>query len=413
MFKECLKKKFQLQITWFYIFTQLIFKCYQCSINFNRFNHDLSQKLWNLSKENQNVFFSPLSISTALSMLLLGSDGETQQQIEKALGVVKNETFLYNLKMLNELLNIDEDYLTIKIANCIFPDKSFVMLETYLEDMKRAFNCKISTLDYKNDANNCTNVINRWVEASTNENINDVVKFIYPKTACILVSCIYFEGKWLDHFKKSSTVKNNFYCSNNSISTVNMMSKVGTFLHTHDIENKFQCVKLFYKPPNFRMPPNFYMLVILPNDRFGVDEVAKQLDAEKIRNLTKKANFNFSERRVDLKLPKFKLSYEVGLNDAFKLLGITDAFDENSADFSGMSADALKPDGRLHVKKAVHKAFIDVDEVGTVAAAATYCKMWQQCAAKRKIHPFVVDHQFIFLIQHKQQTLFMGKINSL
>ena len=378
-------------------------------MNLNSFNQVLFQKICSASNGNENIFFSPLSISTALSMLLLGSDGETKQQIEKALGVVTCETFFHNLKNQNKLLNTATYNLTIKLASSIFPDKSFNILEKYLKNMKKAFNCEVKRLDYKKEANKSKQVLNEWVETSTNEKIKDLFKSIDPRSACILVNCIYFEGKWLNGFKSNSTREGKFYCSNDSISTVSMMSQKASFLYKHDVENNFQCVKLFYKPRNCGMPNKFYMLIILPDDKFGVDEVAKKIDAETIRSLTNKDHLNFSNRYLDLKMPKFELSYDIKLNETFKLLGISDAFDEKAANFSKMSPDPI------YVSDAIHKAFIDVDEDGTVAVTVTYCMQRHTCKINnpRKEHPFIVDHPFIFLIQHDHQTLFMGKINSL
>ena len=376
-------------------------------IDLYKFNHDLFQKLCEVSKEHENIFFSPLSISTALSMLLIGSDGYTKQQIEKSLGFVKNKSLLQDLKNLNSMLNFatGETIKCIKLANSLFSDKSIKLLKNYLEEMRSTYNCEVIGLDFMNSAEESKDVINKWVETNTNEKIKDLFKSINPETACILVSCIYFEGDWVNKFKRHKTVEGNFYCLNNSVSVVKMMCAKGSFSWKQDTERKFQCVKLSYKPHNRMLPADFYMLVILPDEKFGLDEVAKSLDAKTIKSLTD--NDSFRNRGLDLKIPKFKLSYEINLNETLKLLGITDAFDENSANFNEMTKD------QIFVSEAVHKAFIEVNEEGTVAAAATGIRTKLLRCRNYEDHPFIVDHPFMVLIQHKQQTLFMGKINSL
>ena len=211
------------------------------SIQFYRFNQDIFQKICEISKEHENIFFSPLSISTALSMLLIGSDGYTKQQIEKSLGFVKNKSLLQDLKNLNSMLNFatGETIKCIKLANSLFSDKSIKLLENYLEEMRSTYNCEVIGLDFMNSAEESKDVINKWVETNTNEKIKDLFKSINPETACILVSCIYFEGDWVKRFKRMRTVDKKFHCSNNSVSVVGMMCAKESFSWHHNIEKKF------------------------------------------------------------------------------------------------------------------------------------------------------------------------------
>ena len=180
-----------------------------------------------------------------------------------------------------------------------------------------------------------------------------------------------------------------------------------SFSWDHDKKRKFQCVKLSYIPHSRVLPVDFYMLSILPDESFGLDEIDNSWDADTIKSLTDERCFR--SKGLDLKIPKFKFSYEINLNEILKLLGITDAFDENPANFSEMSSDPI------FVSKAVHKAFIEVDEDGTTAAAATGIRTRRKLCGPRynEAYPFIVDHPFMVLIHYKQQTLFMGKINSL
>ena len=142
-------------------------------MNFNSFDESLFKKLCEGSNENENIFFSPLSVSLALSMLLVGSKGETKQQLEKALGIDTCETVLGKLKELNDVLNSNSEGLKINLANSVFPSENFKMTEEYKSVMQTTFNSKVQTLDYKNNAGSCTKTINDWVASRTNENIKN------------------------------------------------------------------------------------------------------------------------------------------------------------------------------------------------------------------------------------------------
>ena len=172
----------------------------QNSLDFNYFDINLFNELCKSSKENENIFFSPLSISLALSMLLIGSDEATKKQIEQVLGIVKNEALLDKVKNLNEILNTSAEGLSVKLASCIFPDESFTVIRKYLADLKTSFNCQVQRLDYKTNAEKCKLTINQWVERCTEGKIKNLFANIEPETVCVLVSCIYFKGDWRDEF---------------------------------------------------------------------------------------------------------------------------------------------------------------------------------------------------------------------
>ena len=165
-------------------------------MNFNSFDVNLFNKL--CERSDENIFFSPLSVSLALSMLVLGSDGTTKQQLEEALGVVKDEKYIEKLKSLNDVLNSDSEALKIKLANSIFPSETFQMVAKYKNDMKTAFKCQVKTLDYMKNSNKSKTIINDWVERCTNGKIKDLFASVDPETACAIVSCIYFKGDWHD-----------------------------------------------------------------------------------------------------------------------------------------------------------------------------------------------------------------------
>ena len=371
--------------------------------SFNLFDVNLFNKLCESSDDNKNIFFSPMSISLALSMLLLGSNGTTKKQLEEALGLVKDEQLLSNLKALNDVLNSNSDDLQIKLANSIFPSTTFQMLAKYKRDLDSAFKCQMQTLDYMSNAEESKNIINDWVANCTNGKIKNLFTGMDPDTACVLVSCIYFKGDWYEKFKSYNTRDAKFYCTEETISTVKMMKQQDVYSYMNVDKKGFSCIKIPYKDRDFSM------LLILPNKRFGVKDVINKLDVKIFEKL--KDGEKFMKRMILLKMPKFKIEYEASLKETLCSLGIKHAFDEGYAKFSAMSMQSKG----LYVSEVVHKAFVETSEEGTEAAAATGIKMVQKCLIRPKFEPlnFTVDHPFLFMILHKNQTLFMGKVTSL
>ena len=157
-------------------------------MNVNSFEVNLFNKLCESTDENKNIFFTPLSISLALSMLLVGSNGATKQQLEEALGLVKDEQLLSKLKALNDVLNSNFEGLQIKLANSVFPSKTYGMVEKYKNDMKTALKCQMQSLDYMNSPNKAKVIINDWVASCTNGKIKDLFSDIDSDTACFLIS---------------------------------------------------------------------------------------------------------------------------------------------------------------------------------------------------------------------------------
>ena len=373
---------------------------------FNAFDVDLFKKLCESSDEN--IFISPLSVSLALSMLLLGSSGATKQQLEKALGVEVDKHLTSQIKSMNNILRSNSSSLQIKLANSVFPSKTFKMINKYKSEVVNAFKCQIQTLDYEKNAPKCIKTINDWVASCTNGKIKDLLSDLKSDTACVLVSCIYFKCDWYDKFKKRNTCNGYFNCTEKKRSLVKMMHQRNHYLYRSVDESGFRCLKIPYKKPNFRM------LIILPNKSFGLDEVINKLDDKAIESL--KVDSNFRKEDVALKMPKFKIEYQTNLNKNLRSLGVKDVFEKWEADFGAMSRDARQPDRNLYVDEVIHKAFVETSEEGTEAAAATVVRggLVRTCARKFSPRPiyFTVDHPFLFLILYKNLTLFMGKVTS-
>ena len=291
---------------------------------FNSFDVKLFKKLCRSSDENifisssSNIFISPLSISLALSMLLLGSDGTTRQQLEKESGCEEIGDINDQLELMNNLLRSNSSSLQIKLANSVFPSKTFKMTYKYEREVERAFGCKIESLDYENDIPYCTKKINDWVAECTDGKINNLYGELKYDVACVLVSCIYFKGDWLDKFELSKTKDSLFFCTENNKSPVKMMFQKNDYLYRAVDESGFKCLKIPYEDPNFRM------LIILPNKNVGLNDVINKLDDKTIESL--KDDANFSKTKVLLRMPKFKIEYKTNLKETLRLLGIKEVF---------------------------------------------------------------------------------------
>ena len=369
----------------------------------NSFDVNLFNKLCESTDENKNIFFSPMSISNALSMLLKGSDGKTKKQLEEVLGFENEANFHRNLDVVIDIIQSKFKRVNIKLANSIFPSTTFEMVAKYKSNMESSFKSQIQSLDYKKNAEISKKIINDRVARCTNGKITGMFCDLDSDTACVLVSCIYFKGEWYEKFKSYNTRDATFYCTEDKTSTVEMMTKVDYYSYLSVDDKGFKCVKIPYKQPDL------CMLIILPDERFGLKSVIEKLDVKTIKNL--KEGKKFSLEAILLRMPKFKIEYEANLNETLRSLGIKDAFDEKNADFSAMSKEALQKDRRLHVSEVVHKAFVETNEEKIEAAAATGKE--ELAYSDGESYDFTVDHPFLFMISYQTQTLFMGKVTSL
>ena len=374
-------------------------------MNFNSFDVDLFNTICEISGKDGNTLISPLSISLALTMLLLGSEGQTKEQLEEALGFQTDDDDI--LEMVKALYcKYNKRSVEFKVSHCICPSESFQMSAQYKRRIATAFCCQMQNLDFKKDAEGSRKTINEMISDFTNGKIENLISKLTPETTCMLVSCIYFKGNWDIKFHAQATRSANFYCAEDKQpSTVEMMSLVNDLKFYHSDAKKFKSVKLHYDKKDFSL------IIILPDEQYGLNDVIQELDARTIEYLKDYNKFKF--RYIDLKLPKFKMESNTKLIDSLRLLGVKDAFDEKAANFSSMSEDALQADSRLYVSELVHKVFVDVNEEGTEAAAATAPEIGPALQDRPEPIPFVVDHPFVFMILFKSQTLFLGKVTSL
>jgi serpin B len=347
-----------------------------------------------------NLFFSPESISTAFAMAYAGARGETAQQMAAALHfTVPPERLHPAMGALLAGLNAPHDGYQLHVADALWAEKDYKFLDDFLKLTKEDYGAGFRPVDFKTAPDAARATINQWVEEKTEDKIKDLLPpgSIKPDTRLVLTNAIYFKGDWDAQFDKASTRDEDFHLS--AAQTVkaplmHMQTKLRYFNG-----GTFQAVELPYKGRELSM------VVLLPNDVAGLAVLEQQLTPA---NMQQWLNGLRANPKVILTLPKFKMTSEFELKNALGALGMKQAFERGTADFSGMTG---KRD--LWISAAIHKAYVDVNEEGTEAAAATGIVM-RSMAMAREQQPVVfrADHPFVFLIRDNASggILFMGRV---
>lgn len=361
----------------------------------NKFGFKLFQEI-NKTELDTDIFISPLSVSMALGMTLNGANGETQAAMEQTLELAGLTTDQINrsYQSLITLLTGLDPKVVFQIANSIWYRQGWTFEEEFINANKSYFDALVQSLDF--DDPNAANTINNWVKGNTNGLIEEIIKPpINPLTVMFLINAIYFKGTWTYEFDKELTHDDVFTLLDGSSKTVPMMRLTGDLNY---FENEFfQAVDLPYGDELFSMT------ILLPKQGLDANSLVTQLIPENWAGWIG----SFSEETVDLTLPKFKLEYEIKLNEALQALGMTIAFNPGQADFSRMYSGSQD----LYISKVKHKTFVEVDEEGTEAAAVTSVEITVTSAGPHG-NVMKVDRPFVFVIrENKSQTLlFMGKI---
>ncbi|NLY53672.1 MAG: serpin family protein [Firmicutes bacterium] len=356
--------------------------------SYNQFGFKLYQQLL---KQNENILLSPVSVALALSMAYNGAAGDTQQAMAEVLLVADLDQ--EELNKANQLLlqALQASDVTVEIANSIWLREGFPFLPDFIELNKTYYDAQVSELDFNNPA--AAPTINQWVKEHTNGLIEEMVQApIDPLTIAFLLNAVYFQGDWTNPFEANQTREDVFNSPNGQV-TVPFMNKTATFEYLEDTD--LQVVRLPYGEGNMAM------YIFLPND---LEEFLQNLTQEQWAEW----RLGFEPLRGELSLPKFKFEYEQSLNDALTALGMGRAFDPQAADFSNM----VEHRQDVHISEVKHKAFIEVDEKGTEAAAVTSVEMRLTSLPPAPNFTMKVDRPFFFMIhdQHTDAILFMGSV---
>ncbi|XP_032905396.1 leukocyte elastase inhibitor-like isoform X1 [Amblyraja radiata] len=360
-----------------------------------------------LDEQNRvgNIFVSPFSISVALALVYLGAKEKTATQMAQMLGFdeVKDVHSEFQ-KLQTELINPNAKY-SLKLANRLYGEKTYTFLPDFLAASLKHYQAGLGAVDFLKAAEAARQEINSWTEEQTAGKIQNVLEkgTVGSDTRLVLVNAIYFKAKWKDTFKKKDSFTGQFKLNQvkNSITKdLEMMQQTGSFLYFHNREFAFKIIELPY------VQDELSMIILLPDDNNGLEILQRSFTLNRLRNWTNPKNMSWTSVRVTL--PKFKLEEKYDLSSILPNLGMVDAFDSMKANFSGMS------EGKdLSVSKVIHQSFVEVNEEGTEAAAATAVTM---CLTSTMFPPeeFKADHPFLFFIRHAktQSILFYGRLTS-
>jgi serpin B len=370
-------------------------KCADVVASSNAFALDLYARL---KTTPGNLFFSPYSIATALGMTYAGARGETAKQMAKAMHIsVKADTFHAQFGVLQGKLRAVQDKGNVQLntANALWLAKGYQFLPSFLSLVSARYGAGMNTVDY-GDPEGARATINAWVEKETREKIRDLIPagLLNASAKLVLTNAVYFKGDWEIRFDSGATRPDWFHATPTDSSSVHMMSQPARewrYLPDQLVE----VAELPYKGNELAM------LVVLPRKRFGLPEVESALTPERVQGWFGRA----ASRELRMFLPKFRVESGFSLGDALGRMGVPLAIGIR-ADFSGMDGTT-----NLFIYKVLHKAFVDVNEQGTEAAAATAVGT-MEIGRTPPPRIFRADHPFLFLIRDNATgvILFMGRV---
>ena len=367
----------------------------------NRFGLKLFRAL-SEAERDENLFISPLSVSMALGMTMNGASGETYAAMQETLELagLSEEEINTSYQGLIELLTGLDPKVIFEIANSIWVREGFAVEPPFIGASQTYFDAAVREMDFASPAT--VQAINGWVDEKTHGKIDKIIETIDRDVVMFLINAIYFKGTWTYEFDEAETRDEPFTQHDGATVQVPMMHQE-TDLPYFETET-FQAVDLPYGDSLFSMT------VLLPREGHDADDLAAEINPERWNDWMRR----FETQGVDLRLPRFKLEYEQELNDVLKALGMEVAFTPYEASFSRINDP--KRTGRqdsLYIGYVKHKAFVEVNEEGTEAAAVTVVVIRTTSGGGAAV--MHVDRPFVFALRerHSGTVLFIGKVNAL
>ena len=359
---------------------------------------DLYQRLRAL---DGNLIFSPYSISTALAMTYAGARDNTEKEMAETLWFSLGQETLHpafsslesGLNKLQKAGNV-----RLSVANSLWPQQDYEFLNEYLSLIKKHYGVSVTPVDFKRAGEAARKMINTWAEDQTQQKIKDLIQpgALDALTRLVLVNAIYFKGNWKIQLETGRTKDAPFYISPDNSVQVPMMAQKQTFGYAE--YETLQVLELPY------VGGELSMIVLLPRKINGLEQLESTLTAENLKQWTRR----LVKREVLVFIPKFNVTSMFRLDKTLAAMGMVDAFRKGTANFAGMDG---RPDW-LYVGAMLHKAFVEVNEKGTEAAAATAVVMKGKSTPARP-PTFRADHPFIFLTRESRtgSILFIGRVS--
>ena len=358
-----------------------------------QFSFELFGKVNELAEED-NFMISPLSVSYALGMTMNGAAGTTLDAFYNVLhfGDLTNAEVNESYKdLMDQLVRLD-DKVEFSIANSIWYKLGYHVLDEFITTNQTYFDAVVRELDFSDPQ--AVDIINGWIEDKTNNKIRDMLDYIPSDAVMYLINAIYFNATWKCEFDKSQTGEGSFYLDGGGSHPADFMKVKGAFNYT--VTEDFSAVEMPYGDSTFSM------VVMLPSGERTTADLISQMDHSHWNSWFN----NSTVRNVQIELPKFKYGFKSLLNDPLIDLGLGIAF-SGGADFS-----RITPGADLYISRVIHQTFIDVQEEGTEAAAATIVELRETSAGGDSTHIFRADKPFLYIIKENSTgaILFMGKV---
>lgn len=348
-----------------------------------------------------NLFFSPYSISTCLTMTYAGARGDTEKQMRQVLHLESDQRTVHSVvgELQRQLEKASEqEGIELNVANSLWAQRKYPFLPAFLDIAKANYQANVNQADFVTESEKARDEINRWVAQKTKDKIQNILPSgsLTDLTRLVLANAVYFKGAWANPFDKGGTANQPFHLSGKGNRNVPLMHHVDTVRYMENGE--FQAVELPYHGGELSM------VVLLPRRIDGCGEMEAGLTPALISG----SLGQMKQQRVEIFLPRFKLEYGIDLKNALANLGMADAFGPRS-DFSGMDGSKW-----LYISGVYHKAWGEVNEEGTEAAAATAVAVAARAVSKPPPPPpiFRADHPFVFFIRDTRSgcMLFLGRL---
>jgi serpin B len=352
-----------------------------------------------LVQSNDNLFFSPFSIFTALAMTWAGARENTAVQMAETLHFTEKPAQFHRAigDLISQLNAVQKETdIELSIANAIWAQKGYQFLDEFFRIVQQSYQADLKQVDFSSAAESARQAINAWVEQQTNEKIKDLLppKVLNALTRLVLVNAIYFKGFWDNQFKSRDTREMEFWLLTEVAVKVPMMHQEHQFGYWEN--DWLQIMEMPYKEESLSL------IVLLPKEKTGITDLEQKLNFENMMAWQSRLR----KRKVIVFFPKFKIESQFSLGQTLALMGMPDAFEPELADFSAMVGQK-----ELYISAVIHKAFLEVNEEGTEAAAATGVVVGVTSIAPSP-PIFKADHPFVFFIRDNksQSILFLGRV---
>ena len=352
-----------------------------------------------ISDGNANILFSPTYIYVAFSMLYEGARENTAQQIQQVFGFEPDDALRYDaIADTMSSLNQDDPYTTLEMGNSLWLSHQFNAYDSYVNVVRDTYTADVKHVNFANHSvAGVVTRINNWATERTDDKINNVLtpESVNDLVAIALPGDTFFNGTWVTPFPEEDTRKSKFWKDNTTSITTDFMNVRDTFNYTQ--RDDVQVLKMPYKGDRFSM------LVILPSDRNGIERLQEMISPDLILEW----QHNMTETEMIVSIPKFVIKIYYDLKPLLINLGMTDVFNKEMADLSGITDTSQR---NLYVSHALHDAYVAVNKEGTKANAITIVISTEEATVTPT---FIADHPFIFIIQDDESDaiLFMGRVS--